>query len=212
MIQYLDEWLIVLIVQSVALMSPGPDFVMAVRNSVVHSRQAGIFTAIGFSAGAFVHTTYCIIGIAAVISQSVLLFSIIKYIGAAYLIYIGGKSLLSRGFQSDVSFKGEKAKHSMSDFQAFRSGFITNLFNPKATMFFLALFTQIIDPSTPLWVQLVYVATCVITTIMWFSFVAFVLTDRRVKNTFLSFSKWIDRLCGGLLVALGVKLALSKTV
>ena len=77
-------------------------------------------------------------------------------------------------------------------------------------MYFLALFTQIIDPSTPFEIQLLYGATCVISTFIWFSIVAIVLTNQKIQKIFLNFTQWIDRICGGLLIALGIKLAVSK--
>lgn len=208
MFEYFDEWLILLTLQIFALASPGPDFVMAVRNSIVYSRLAGIFTAFGFAIGVGVHVVYCMVGLAAVISQSVMLFTIIKYIGAGYLFYIGVKALRSKGYNKDITI--DESKKSMTNFQAFRSGFITNLFNPKATMFFLAVFTQVVDPATPMNVQFVYGLTLVVSTAAWFCFVALVLTNPTIKQVFLRFTKWIDKVCGGLMVALGIKLVLTK--
>lgn len=193
---------------SVALASPGPDFVMAVRNSVLYSRRTGIMTAVGFGLGVGVHVTYCLGGLAIVIAKSVLLFSILKYIGAAYLFYVGWKALRSSGFSS--SDIGAAEKPVMSDFAAIRGGFITNVFNPKATMFFLALFTQIIDPAEPLTIQFVYGLTCVVMTMLWFTVVATVLTAPAIRAQFLKISKWIDRVCGALFIALGVKLVMTK--
>lgn len=203
----LANWLILVGVFSIAVASPGPDFVIAVRNSVLYSRRAGILTAIGFAAGVIIHVTYCLGGIALIIAQSVMLFSILKFIGAAYLFYVGIKALRSTGF-SGPEIEGERAQ--ISDFSAFRSGFITNLFNPKATMFFLALFTQIMDPHITLPVQILYGITCVVMTAIWFSIVAVVLTTPAIRARFLRVSGWIDRVCGALLIALGVKLVLTK--
>jgi RhtB (resistance to homoserine/threonine) family protein len=201
------NWLILLGVFGVAVASPGPDFVMAVRNSVLYSRRAGIMTAIGFAFGVAIHVAYCLGGIALLISKSILLFSIVKYIGAAYLFYVGFKAIKSKGMDK-AEIDGPKLK--MTDLQALRSGFITNLFNPKATMFFLALFTQIVAPETPLLIQSLYGATCIVLTGSWFSMVAVVLTTPAIRQRFLRFSEWIDRACGVLFIALGVKLVLTK--
>lgn len=208
---FLFGWFVVVSLTLLAAMSPGPDFVIAIRNSISYSRKTGLFTALGFGLGVCVHVTYCILGIAAVISQSVMLFSIIKGIGAAYLIYIGCKALLSKGYEGPVpGNRNTEKKNDISIFQAIGNGFLTNLLNPKATMYFLALFTQVIDPDTALSTQIIYGASAAITIVLWFSLVAIVLTNRRVKAVFLNFSKWIDRICGGLLIALGIRLALSK--
>lgn len=209
MIAYLDTWIILLTLQMLAVASPGPDFVVAVRNSVVYSRRAGIFTALGFAAGVGVHVFYCIIGIAAVISQSIIIFNIIKYLGAAYLLYIGVKALMSKSALNKTAHIQESAC-TMRDLHAFRSGFITNVFNPKATMFFLALFTQVIDPATPMTVMGIYAATIIVTTALWFSFVALVLTHGAIRAKFLGFTQWIDRVCGTLMIGLGAKIILTR--
>ena len=197
-----------IVVFTVALASPGPDFVMAVRNSVMGSRKAGIFTAIGFGLGVAIHVAYCLAGLALVISQSVMLFNVIKWIGAAYLFYVGYQALKSKGYTQPE--EGALEKPAMTAIQALRSGFITNLFNPKATLFFLALFTQILSPDIDLAAKIVYGLTCIVMTMLWFSIVATVLTTPKIRNAFLRAAKWIDRVCGGLFVALGVKLAVTK--
>ena len=211
--EYLSEWVLLVVVFGFAVIAPGPDFVMAVRNSIVFSRKAGLYTAAGFALGVCVHVVYSIIGLSVVIAQSAFLFSVIKYIGAGYLLYVGVKSLRSKGqslLSDDVNMPKPQAAKDMTPFQALRCGFITNVFNPKAIMFFLALFTQILSPDLPLSVQMVFGMTCAVMVWAWFSFVALVLTHQRVRSVFLGVSKWIDRVCGGLMIGLGVKLALTK--
>ncbi len=189
--EFFLNWLLLVGVFAVALASPGPDFVMAVRNSVMYSRRAGIMTAIGFGLGVAIHVAYCLGGLAIIIAKSVLLFTILKFIGAGYLFYVGYKALKSKGFEGEVG--AEKKKLVMSDYMALRSGFITNLFNPKATMFFLALFTQVMNPNVALPIQLMYGLTIVSMTMLWFMIVATVLTTPAIRNRFIHFSKWLDR-------------------
>ncbi|HRQ60281.1 MAG TPA: LysE family transporter [Alphaproteobacteria bacterium] len=209
------EWMAVVSIMLLGAASPGPDFVVAVRNSVVHSRRAGIFTALGFASGVAVHMLYCILGIAALIAQSVWLFNILKYAGAAYLVYIGVKALQSKGYDSMVVL-GETEKnpdvHTYSAYKAWLDGFLTNLLNPKATMFFLALFTQFISPDTPLWVLVLYGMSACAVTITWFSTVAIVLNQRHIRRKFLSMAVWVDRICGIFMIGLGIKLAITKMV
>jgi len=204
------NWILLTGIFTMALASPGPDFVIAVRNSITFSRTAGILTAIGFAAGVGVHVTYTLLGLAAIIAQSVFLFSLIKYIGAAYLIYIGIQALRSQGFDTQNSQINEKRKQIITPIQCLWSGFLTNVLNPKATLFFLAVFSQFIDPQTPFTIQVLYGMTCVVMTAIWFSTVAIVLTQPKIKQKFLNFAKWIDKACGCMLIALGIKLALTK--
>lgn len=207
---FLMNWGILIGVFTIALASPGPDFVIAVRNSIQFSRRAGIMTAIGFGLGVGVHVSYCLMGLATLISQSILIFNILKFIGAAYLFYVGISALRSKGFSMSEQQQGIAAR-AMTDGEALRSGFITNLFNPKATLFFLALFTQILDPHLlSLGTSIVYGLTCVVMTTVWFSVVATVLTTAKIRAQFVRFSKWIDRACGVALIALGLRLALTK--
>ncbi len=209
--EFFLNWFMIATLVLLACMSPGPDFVMTVRNSLTYSRKAGLMTAIGFGLSEVIHIAYCIIGIGALIAQSVLLFSILKFAGAAYLVYIGAQALRSKGLAEIPGTDAVIApKRTISAFKAMRMGFLTNLLNPKATVFFLALFTQVIDPHTPLFIQMIYGATAIAVTVLWFSFVSIVLTHQPVKNKFLRFSKWIDRACGGVMIALGLRLALTR--
>ena len=204
------NWFLLIGVFGLAVASPGPDFVIAVRNSVLGSRKAGLLTALGFATGVVIHMAYTLVGLAAIIANSVVLYSILKYVGAAYLFYMGYKSLRSKGFDDSEVTGLRGLKKEISNKRAFLSGFVTNILNPKATLFFLAVFSQFITADTAFSVQFFYASTCVVMTGLWFSIVAVVLTDRRIKNKFLSFSQVIDRLCGGFLIALSLKLALSK--
>ncbi len=206
--EFFLNWLLLVGVFAVALASPGPDFVMAVRNSVLYSRRAGIMTAIGFGLGVAIHVAYCLGGLAIIIAKSVMLFTILKFIGAGYLFYVGYKALKSKGFEGEVD--AENKQLVMSDYMALRSGFITNLFNPKATMFFLALFTQVMNPNVGFAIQFVYGVTCILMTTIWFSIVATVLTTPAIRQRFLRMSKWLDRVCGGIFIALGLKLAFAR--
>ena len=97
----------------------------------------------------------------------------------------------------------------MTDMKALRSGFITNVLNPKASLFFLAIFTQVVEPATPIMWQIAYGASFAVMTFIWFSAVATVLTQGRIRNLFLKATKWIDRVCGSVLIALGIKVATS---
>jgi RhtB (resistance to homoserine/threonine) family protein len=206
---FLVNWMILVGVFTIALASPGPDFVIAVRNSIQYSRRTGIMTAIGFAAGVVIHVSYCLMGLATVISQSIMLFNVLKFIGAAYLFYVGFCALRSKGFSMEDE-KTAQDKKTMSDMKAIQNGFITNLFNPKATMFFLALFTQILDPHLPIWAGFLFGLTCVVMTALWFSIVATVLTTPVIRTRFMRYSQLIDRVCGVVLIGLGLRLALTK--
>lgn len=204
---FLSSYLIVISVSIIAMVSPGPDFLITMRNALGVGRASGIATAVGIGMAILVHMTYCILGIAVVISQSILLFNIIKYIGAGYLFWLGYKALRSKGWDMHA----EKARNkSKSLKKSWAEGFVTNVFNPKATLFFLALFTQVIAPATPLAWQIIYGGTVALMATTWFTFVSVALTQRHIRQFFGKISVWIDRTTGVLFIALGLKIATEK--
>src|SRR6185295_18030022 len=141
------------------------DFIMAVRNSLV-SRRSGIFTSIGLGFGIMVHVSYCLLGVGFIVSQSILLFNFLKIFAAPYLIYIGWKSWNSGVSESkDI----EKQKVKLSNLESLRIGFLTNVFNPKVTLFFLGLFTIGVQPGTPLFPQIIFGLVVSFGTMAWFS-------------------------------------------
>lgn len=205
---FLTGWLMVLLIGSIAVISPGPDFVLTLRSSLTYSRRAGLYTAFGIGVGNLVHVTYSLIGIGAIISQSILLFNILKWIGAAYLVYIGIKSLGAK--KQPQSLTDLHRTKTISRWMAFRIGLLGNLLNPKATLFFLALFTQIIQPETPIGVRAIYGATVATLALIWFASVAVLISQPGVKRLFQSVSHWVERLTGAVLIILGVRLAIAK--
>lgn len=205
---YLPEFLAVIIIHLLAVMSPGPDFIMISRNSLVYSKKIGIYSSVGLAFGILTHVTYSLIGIGLIISKSILLFSVLKFIGAGYLIYIGYKSLKSKPKQ--IKVLEMETQKDISILSAIKIGFLTNVFNPKATLFFFALFTQVISPQTPKIIQILYGLEMSIMTFLWFSFVAIILSNKFIKNKFSFAHHYFERAFGVILIALGIKVALSS--
>ncbi|KKW42472.1 MAG: Lysine exporter protein (LYSE/YGGA) [Candidatus Magasanikbacteria bacterium GW2011_GWA2_56_11] len=175
---------------------------------MTYSRKTGIWTAIGFGLGIATHIFYSLAGLALIISRSILLFSVIKFLGAGYLIYIGLKSVLSKS--SKIELGEERKKEDITRFAAVRIGFLTNMLNPKVTLFFLSLFTFVISPKTPLLIMGIVSAIMIIDTMLWFSLVAVFLTQKRTRSIFERFQGVFNKTLGGLLIALGVRVALPE--
>ena len=209
--EYLPQLLTITLLQIIGVMSPGPDFAMIVRNSLVHGRGPGVMTALGITGGIFVHLSYLSLGLGAVVMQSIVVLTALKIIGCSYLIFIGIKGLRARQQEqaaSDLVLAGQGST-SMSNVAAFTSGFMCQATNPKAILFFLSLFTVVIDPATPMSVMGVYSAVIGLTTIAWFTTVALFLTHPSIRQVFTRLGHWIDRITGGILVALGIKIAFT---
>ncbi len=198
----------VTLVHFLAVASPGPDFIMCVRNSLTHSRRTGIWTALGIGAGIMVHIAYCLAGLAVVISRSILLFNTMKYLGAIYLIYIGIKSFRARSSHIEINTTGKE--EDLTRLQALKIGFLTNVLNPKATLFFLSLFTLVISPDTPAPVLGIVSAIMIVNTTLWFSLVAIFMTQKKIRTLFERFQNVFNKTLGGILIALGIKVALAK--
>lgn len=195
-------------IHALAVMSPGPDFAMIAKNSLTRSRKAGVYAAVGLGLGILVHVAYSLLGIALVISNSILLFNIIKTLGAAYLIYIGLRALFTKKAK-EVDDSAIEGQPDMSPAAAVRQGFLTNVLNPKATLFFLALFTQIIEPGTPVGIKAVYGIEMSLATIAWFSFVALVLSAPQIKRRFEKIQHRFEQVFGAILVAFGVRIMME---
>ena len=199
----MTELLAVITITMLAVISPGPDFAMVTRNSLLLSRRAGVLTALGIGAGVCIHVAYTILGIGLVIRQSILLFSILKLGGAGYLVWLGFKMLRARPADSLEKVNVPP----LSDLGALRTGFFTNALNPKTTVFIVSLFMQVVGPSTLLSVQIGYGAFIATTHILWFALVALFFSAGAVRIRLLRLRHWIDRVFGTLLVGFGVLLA-----
>ncbi len=207
---YWTEFLTVALIHLLAVASPGPDFAVVVRESVANGRRAGTWTALGVGCAIFLHVTYSLLGIGLIVSQSIVLFSALKWLAAAYLVYIGIKALRAQPATpgAEEQLVAEPAQRTARG--AFVSGFITNGLNPKATLFFLSLFTVVINPHTPLLVQAGYGVYLAAATAIWFCMVAWLFSQERVRAGFSRMGHWFDRAMGVVLVGLGIKVALAR--
>lgn len=191
-------------------MLPGPDFAIVAKNSILHSRKSGCFTAVGVGAAIAVHMTYCVLGLALVISSSLFIFNLIKYVGASYLIYLGISSFLIKEpkeiFNSDMIAK----KTRISNFVSFKQGFLCNLLNPKATLFFLSIFTVIIKPNTPFYFELIYAMEIIVIAIIWFCSLTIILSHSRIKKALEKSEKYISKFLGVFLILFGMALVFLK--
>lgn len=205
--ELLTPFLIVGSISLLAAMSPGPDFAVVMKNSLFGSRRIGVVTAVGVGLGILLHVAYSLVGIGFIISQSIILFSIIKYLGALYLFYLAYQLLRakSRGTETE----GENELVTLTTAQAFREGLLTNALNPKATLFFLSIFTQVIDPNTVLALQAALGLEVAAVVMVWFVTLSLIVTYAPIKQTFMKAHAFIMKLMGGALILLGVKLALE---
>ena len=192
-------------------LTPGADTMYILGRSISQGKKAGIMSALGISTGSLVHCIIASFGLSIIIAKSAIAFSTIKYLGAVYLIYLGVKALLTK---SRKEFEIEQLdKKKSSNRKIFISGILTNILNPKVALFFLAFLPQFIDPnyatnSLPFIILgLTFIATGTIWCLALAMFSA-KLSDRIRRN--YKIKMWLDKITGGIFIALGIKLALSK--
>ncbi len=212
---YWAQFLKVAVAHMLAVASPGPDFAMVVRQSLAHGRRAAVWTSVGIGSAILVHVTYALLGIGILLRTYPVAFTAVKFLGAGYLAWIGAKALMSRprhgladapfGSAQAVTRPAEPAPRA-----AWMTGFLTNVFNPKATLFFVAIFASLIDPATPKVIQGGYGLWMAATTMGWFVLVSVFFTRERIRSAFLRGGHWIDRVMGAVLIGLAAALALAS--
>ena len=201
----IDQLLVIVGITVLVLISPGPDMVIVLRNTLLGGRRAGLVTSAGILAGNLVHITYCVLGIGWLISKSILAFTVLKYIGAAYLIYLGAMS-----FRAGALPLVARPEGTGSDKPWFTQGFINNVLNPKGTLFYLGVFTMVITPETSATTTLILIVTMnVICAAFWLFFVL-TLDHPAVRRLIEDCQQTVHRIFGGLLIFLGLRVALFE--
>ncbi|MBA0209973.1 LysE family transporter [Pectobacterium brasiliense] len=203
----LETSLFVATIATLGMLSPGPDFFLVIRNAARYPRAAAMTTAFGVICGVATHMAYCVAGLAVVITTTPWLFNVLKYAGAAYLIWIGIQALFARGgSKMDVS---NLTQQSVSLKKAFLQGYLCNLLNPKATLFFLAMFTQVLNIHSGLGEKLWYAMIIWLLSLVWWPLLVVLFQSEPVRRGLAKVQKLVDKLLGTVLIALGIKVALG---
>ncbi|GAC1422933.1 MAG: LysE family translocator [Flavisolibacter sp.] len=191
-------------------LTPGADTLYILGRSMAQGRKAGIYSALGISTGVFVHICFATLGLSLLLAKSAAAFNLIKYLGAFYLAYMGLQMLLKK---TSLTLSPEIAptKNLRS---LYLSGVLTNVLNPKVALFFLVFLPQFIVPSaihSPLPFLILGVIFLIPGTIWCLLLVIFASMLSQKLKSGKSYALWVNRLAGGLFLALGLKLAfLSK--
>lgn len=191
--------------------TPGADTMYILGRSISQGKKAGILSALGISTGSLIHCIVAAFGLSVIIATSAIAFSVIKYLGAGYLIVLGVKALIKK---SKKEFEIEKLNpKKTSNWNIFVSGILTNILNPKVALFFLAFLPQFISANntTNALPFIVLGLTFIATGTIWCLALAFFsakLSGKIRKN--YRIKTWLDKITGGIFVALGIKLALLE--
>lgn len=204
-----SQFFAVAMITLLAVISPGPDFAMTVRNSLQNGRVGGLMTALGIACGVSVHILYTLMGFTFVLMENLWLLEIMKYLGASYLVWIGLKSLFAKKKDNQL-VQSEQNIGSFGNGYAFRQGFICNALNPKTALFFIALFTQVVLPETSLQSQVGFGLFIACAHWIWFSCVAIALTHQKLDTVITKIKDGLEKVTGACLLGLGLKLLFYK--
>ena len=212
---YLDQFLLIVVVHFLAVASPGPDFAIILKQSIRYNRTKAIYTSLGIACGIMLHVTYSLVGIGLIIASDERLFTALKYIAASYFCYVAWHGLRAKKpientdadtanncFSEDI----HEDVNEQSNKKAFLVGFLINALNVKATLFFVSLFSVVIPIDTPLNIKLGYGLYMVVATGAWFILLSFLLTHHRVSLVLQRKGYILDRIMGGILLALAIQL------
>jgi RhtB (resistance to homoserine/threonine) family protein len=190
--------------------TPGSDTIYILTRSISQGRKAGLYSVLGISTGGMVHTLLASLGLSMILTRSIILFNIIKYVGVAYLVYMGVKAILSKGSVFEEDGNAEK---DLSYGQVYRQGLLTNVFNPKVALFFLSFLPQFIDPSagrSPL-PFLILGGTFLTTGTLWSLILAYsaAALSRKLREK-PRLGPALQKISGAVFIGLGLKIAFEK--
>lgn len=191
------------------VMSPGPDYLMIIRNSLNNTRSIGLWTAFGLVIGITIHMTYSILGFGVILKQHTTALIAIRYIGAAYLLWIAYQSFRqSFNHKNMETIKASKKEHHvLSPWNAFRMGFLTDITNPNAALFIISLYAGASQVQlSELFLSAIALA---VLTFMWYGSVALFLTIPLIQREVNNYKHWIDRVVGTCLAVFAFKLILG---
>jgi len=208
----LSGLLLITSIHVLAAASPGPDFVLVSQQTLANGRKSGFMCSIGIALGLSIHIIYSALGLAAVIANSITALWVIKILGGCYLLYLGYKGLTTKANnQTNESVKEtvkQTTKHSSA--KSIGIGFLCNALNPKAPVYFVALFTLVLSPDLPLTHLVIYGLWMMIIQLAWFSTVVMLLSRPSINKKFKRLGHWIDRILGGAMIIMGIKIITTR--
>lgn len=199
----------ILAVHIFAWFTPGPLFVLIVRNSLVYSRKSGIWTAVGIAIGNFIHITYSVTGIALLISASPITSNIIKFLGVGYLTYLGIKTFMVKVETQKANTTSDNYKD-ISPLQAAKIGFLANILSPKASLFFASIFATVMSTGAPFWVVVFLWIAMPLNSFIMASILSVFFTQKKVRSVYGKYQSVLNKVLGVALLVLAAIIAIYK--
>lgn len=191
------------------IMTPGIDTVFVLNKSIGQGRKSGVYATLGINTGVLVHTFFAALGFSVLIAKSTFAFTLIKFLGAGYLIYLGFLKVKNR----EEFFSADNKQLNNNSKNDFWTGFLTNALNPKVALFFLAFFPQFINVNqmnNPIPFLLLGISYALIG-IVWFLILTLFASvfSQKLKSNPKS-GRWLNKLSGLVFIVMGIKIALTK--
>ena len=183
----MNEFLLIASIHLVAVISPGPDFAVVLRQSLSSTRKSSIYTALGIATSEFIHCLYSIFGMELIMKYQENFFFVLKPIAILYLFYLGISTFFTRR---------PYEKFTLSSSKNFSLGFTTNLLNLQASTFTVTLFFAIVNINTPLSILIFYAVFIAVSTFIWFAFLSMLLTSKGFLYKFNNYIPWIYKFTG----------------
>lgn len=207
----MENFYLFLIMCIFLIILPGPDTAIATKNTLTVGRTGGLKTMFGTCCALLIHTVAAVVGLSAIIVKSALLFSVFKYVGAVYLIYLGIKTIwaIKKKKVANTTEMTNESKYEGTS--CFKQGFLTNILNPKVAIFFLTFLPQFVDSGSNTFLPfLIMGITYSVLTAVWFLFYIYLLNQISAFMKKPSTQTFIEGITGTILIGFGVKLALEK--
>ena len=194
------------------LLSPGPNFVLITGRALSSGVRPAVAAAVGVGAGSVTHALFGVAGFGALLQSSTRIFTVAKLLGAAYLLWIGYKSLrgVVRSRRSGLIDDVTNAAHVVGIRRSLVDGYLTQMSNPKSTLFFLAMFTTVVPADTGIWTAAAVVATIGVIALSGYLIIAVVLSRSFFQQLYRRVSSVFDVVFGTLMIALGVRVSLTN--
>ena len=202
------EFLTIAILHFFAVSSPGPDFIIVTRQSIRSGRTAAIFTSLGIASGILVHSFAAITGLTYIISSNPLVFLYLKIIASIYLGYLGFISIFNSS--SITQYTSNQSTSDQNFLYSYRIGFITNILNPKAILFFITVFSIVVDSSTSVLSLGIYGAYMSIATFIWFTFISYIFTNTTLINKYRNSLPIFEKILGCILLLIASQILLYE--
>lgn len=198
-----------------AVLSPGPDFAITLRQTLTQARAKALWTSLGIACGISIHVSAALFGVAIFLQAHTVLFTILQLIGVSYLSRIAYLCLKSKpyktlGLSEHKNTNQDNQEYlEQTNFQAWRLGFLTNLANVKAMVFFLSLFTVVIAQTTPFLWQLSFGIWMIFITGIWFAVLTTLISRPNIRLKILHIAHHIDRITGVILLLICLKIIIG---